>query len=172
MIPPWFALVRPRTGTPINATLLLAIPGALIALFSSLDVLSNIFSFSTLLIFTLIAVALLVRRYYVEDITGKGDLIKFQACLFVIIGSSILITVLWNSSMTGWIGLVVAASIWFLGTLGMGLLPKQHFSSVWGVPLVPWLPSLVPWLGGILEVLRLQCSNANLLSSCWCPCNL
>ena len=142
MIPPWFALVHPRTGTPINATLLLAIPGALIALFSSLDVLSSIFSFSTLLIFTLIAVALLVRRYYVKDTTVKGDLIKFQACLFVIIGSSILITVLWNSSMTGWIGLAVAASIWFLGTLGMGLLPKQRVPSVWGVPLVPWLPSL------------------------------
>ena len=142
MIPPWFALIHPRTGTPINATLLVAIPSATIALFSSLDVLSSIFSFCTLLIFSLIAVALLVRRYYVKDTTVKRDLVKFLACLFVIIGSSIGIAVLWNSNKTGWIGYAVAAFIWFLGTLGMVLLPKQRVANVWGVPLVPWLPSL------------------------------
>lgn len=142
MIPPWFALVHPRTGTPINATLLMAIPGATIALFSSLDVLSSIFSFSTLLIFMLVAVALLVRRYYVKDTTAKRDLVKFLACLFVIIGSSIGIAVLWNSNTTEWVGYAVGAFLWFLGTLGMGLLPKQRVTNVWGVPLVPWLPSL------------------------------
>ncbi|KAL6325127.1 hypothetical protein AAG906_022694 [Vitis piasezkii] len=117
-------------------------PCATIALFSSLDVLSSIFSFCTLLIFSLIAVALLVRRYYVKDTTVKRDLVKFLACLFVIIGSSIGIAVLWNTSKTGWIGYAVAAFIWFLGTLGMALLPKQRVANVWGVPLVPWLPSL------------------------------
>ena len=142
MIPPWFALIHPRTGTPINATLLVAIPSATIALFSSLDVLSSIFSFCTLLIFSLIAVALLVRRYYVKDTTVKRDLVKFLAYLFVIIGSSIGIAVLWNPNKTGWIGYAVAAFIWFLGTLGMVLLPKQRVANVWGVPLVPWLPSL------------------------------
>ncbi|RVW45560.1 Cationic amino acid transporter 8, vacuolar [Vitis vinifera] len=142
MIPPWFALVHPRTGTPINATLLMAIPGATIALFSSLDVLSSIFSFSTLLIFMLVAVALLVRRYYVKDTTAKRDLVKFLACLIVIIGSSIGIAVLWNSNTTEWVGYAVGAFLWFLGTLGMGLLPKQRVTNVWGVPLVPWLPSL------------------------------
>ena len=142
MIPPWFALIHPRTGTPINATLLVAIPSATIALFSSLDVLSSIFSFCTLLIFSLIVVALLVRRYYVKDTTVKRDLVKFLACLFVIIGSSIGIAVLWNPNKTGWIGYAVAAFIWFLRTLGMALLPKQRVANVWGVPLVPWLPSL------------------------------
>ncbi|KAJ9672768.1 hypothetical protein PVL29_026119 [Vitis rotundifolia] len=117
IIPPWFALIHPQTGTPINATLLVAIPSATVALFSSLDVLSSIFSFCTLLIFSLIVVALLVRRYYVKDTTMKHDLVKFLACLFVIIGSSIRIAVLWNSNKIGWIGYA-------------------------GVPLVPWLPSL------------------------------
>ncbi|RVW27255.1 Cationic amino acid transporter 8, vacuolar [Vitis vinifera] len=81
-------------------------------------------------------------RYYVKDTTVKRDLVKFLACLFVIIGSSIGIAVLWNSNKTGWIGYAVAAFIWFLGTLGMVLLPKQRVANVWGVPLVPWLPSL------------------------------
>lgn len=142
MIPPWFALVHPRTGTPINATLLVALPSAAIALFSSLDVLSSIFSLSTLLIFALIAIALLVRRYYAKDTSAMHDMVKFLACLVVIIASSIGIAVLWNLNKTGWVGYAVAACFWFLATLGMGLLPRQRVPSVWGVPLVPWLPSV------------------------------
>lgn len=64
MIPPWFALVHPKTGTPVYATLLVTITSVIISLFTSLDVLSSVFSFSTLMIFMLMAVALLVRRYY------------------------------------------------------------------------------------------------------------
>ncbi|EEF43720.1 cationic amino acid transporter, putative [Ricinus communis] len=142
MIPPWFALVHPKTGTPINATLLVTILSAIIAFFSSLDVLSSVFSFSTLLIFMLMAVALLVRRYYVKDVTSKKNLVKFLACLFIIIGSSIGVTTIWSLNGRGWIGYVVTSVLWFLGTLGMALLPKQHVPRVWGVPLVPWLPSL------------------------------
>ncbi|KAK9266472.1 hypothetical protein L1049_021384 [Liquidambar formosana] len=142
MIPPWFALVHPKTGTPINATLLVTIISAIVAFFSSLDVLSSVLSFSTLFIFMLMAVALLVRRYYVKDVTPKCDLVKFIVCLFVIIGSSILITVFWNLNLRGWIGYLVAGLFWCFGTLGMELIPKQRVPKVWGVPLVPWLPSL------------------------------
>ncbi|XP_058210308.1 cationic amino acid transporter 8, vacuolar-like [Rhododendron vialii] len=142
MIPPWFALVHPKTGTPINATLLVTLISCVVAFFSSLDVLSSVLSFSTLFIFMLMAVALLVRRYYVKDVTPKNELGKFIACLFVIIGSSIGVTALWNSNSRGWIGYTVAGLFWFVGTLGMMLLPKQRVPKVWGVPLVPWLPSL------------------------------
>ncbi|KAJ8754653.1 hypothetical protein K2173_010744 [Erythroxylum novogranatense] len=142
MIPPWFSLVHPKTGTPIYATLLTTTLSAIVAFFSSLDVISSIFSVSTLLTFMLMAVALLVRRYYVTNVTSKKDVVKFLFCLFVVIGSSIAISVLWSSRNDIWIGCVVASVIWFLGTLGMGLLPKQRAPKVWGVPLVPWLPSL------------------------------
>lgn len=142
MIPPWFALVHPKTGTPIYATLLVTISSAIISFFSSLDVLSSIFSFSTLTIFMLMAVALLVRRYYVREVTEKVDLVKFLVCLFFVLGSSVGIAVLWNTNVEGWIGYSVGAVIWFLGNLGMALLPKQRLTQVWGVPLVPWLPSL------------------------------
>ncbi|KAJ0101712.1 hypothetical protein Patl1_05033 [Pistacia atlantica] len=110
MIPPWFALVHPKTGTPIYATLLVTILSAIIAFFSSLDVLN--------------------------------DLVKFLVCLFVEIASSIGVTAIWNSNGKGWIGYVITAVLWFLGTLGMALLPKQRVPKLWGVPLVPWLPSL------------------------------
>lgn len=142
MIPNWFALVHPKTGTPIYATLLVTTLSCIFALFSSLDVLSSVLSFSTLFIFMLMAVALLVRRYYDRNSTAKPGFFKFLACLFGIFGSSIGITVLWDSHAKGWIGYIVSAIIWFLGTLGLALIPKQKFPKVWGVPMVPWLPSL------------------------------
>ncbi|KAK4374001.1 hypothetical protein RND71_004678 [Anisodus tanguticus] len=142
MIPPWFALVHPKTGTPIYATLLTTITSCILALFTSLDVLSSVFSFSTLSIFMLMAVALLVRRYYVTDVTLKYDLVKFLLCLFVVIGSSIAAAVLWSTDKKGWVGYIVTGGLWLLGTLGMALLPKQRLPKVWGVPLVPWIPSL------------------------------
>ncbi|TKY66339.1 Cationic amino acid transporter 8 [Spatholobus suberectus] len=142
MIPPFFALVHPKTGTPINATLLTTICSSVVALFSSLDVLSSVFSISTLFIFMLMAVALLVRRYYARDSTGKGELVRVVVCLLVIVGSAAVGAALWHSAKLGWIGYAVAACVWFLGTLGMSFLPKQRAPKVWGVPLVPWLPSL------------------------------
>lgn len=142
MIPPWFALVHPKTGTPIYATLLTTITSCILALFTSLDVLSSVFSFSTLSIFMLMAVALLVRRYYVTDVTLKHDLGKFLLCLFIVFGSSIGATVLWSTDVKGWVGYAVTGVLWLLGTSGMALLPKQRIPKVWGVPLVPWVPSL------------------------------
>ncbi|MBA0603075.1 cationic amino acid transporter 8, vacuolar [Gossypium raimondii] len=142
MIPPFFALIHPKTGTPVYATLLVTLISAIVALFSSLDVLSSVLSFSTLFIFMLIAVALLVRRYYVKDVTLKNDLVKFLMCLFITIGSSIGVSALWNSNERGWLGYTAAGLLWFFGTLGMAFLSKQRVPKVWGVPLVPWLPSL------------------------------
>ncbi|KAB2636750.1 cationic amino acid transporter 8 [Pyrus ussuriensis x Pyrus communis] len=142
MISPWFALVHPKTGTPIYATALVTLISAVVALFTSLDVLSSVFSFSTLCIFMFVAIALLVRRYYVKDVTPTTDLIQFLVCLFLIIGGSTGITAVWNKGMRGWVWYVVLSVIWLSGTLWMALLPKHRVPKVWGVPLVPWLPAL------------------------------
>ncbi|KAJ6423619.1 hypothetical protein OIU84_024568 [Salix udensis] len=96
-----WATVHPKTGTPIYATLLTTILSAIVAFFTSLDVLSTVFSISTLLIFMLLAVALLVRRYYVKDVISKNDSVTFFVCLFTIAGSSIGVTALWNSGVRG-----------------------------------------------------------------------
>ncbi|XP_042477787.1 cationic amino acid transporter 5-like [Macadamia integrifolia] len=142
MIPPWFALVHPKTGTPINATLLITLTSACVALFSSLDVLSSVSSLSTLFIFMLMAVALLVRRYYVKDISTKCDLFKLVICLFTILASAIGTTALWNSNYRGWAGYIVTMAIWLIGTVAIYLLPQKRVPKVWGVPLVPLFPSL------------------------------
>lgn len=143
MIPPWFALVHPKTRTPINATLLVTIPSAVLAFFSSLDVLSSLLSISTLFIFTMMAVALLVRRYYAHGVTHPANLLKLIIFLLIILASSMGTSAYWGLYPNGWIGYTVTVPLWFLGTLGIAIsVPQTHTPKVWGVPLVPWLPSL------------------------------
>ncbi|CBI30990.3 unnamed protein product, partial [Vitis vinifera] len=67
MMPPWLAHVNSRTGTPVNATIVMLVATAIIAFFTDLGILSNLLSISTLFIFMLVAVGLLVRRYYVSN---------------------------------------------------------------------------------------------------------
>ncbi|KAL4578182.1 hypothetical protein LXL04_014301 [Taraxacum kok-saghyz] len=142
MIPPWFALVHPKTKTPINATLLVTISSACIALFSSLDVLASLLSISTLFVFMMMAVAIIVRRYYVKGVTPRSSLLKLVGFLFIIIGSSIGTSACWGLE-SGWVGYGVTVPLWFLGTLGISLmLTQQRTPKVWGVPLVPWIPAL------------------------------
>ncbi|KAK4440382.1 Cationic amino acid transporter 5 [Sesamum alatum] len=143
MIPPWFALVHPKTGTPIYATLLITISSACIAFFSSLDVLTSLLSVSTLFIFMMMAVALLVRRYYVRGTTPRTNLLKLAIFLLVIIASSMGTSAYWGLNPGGWVGYTITIPLWFLGTLGIVVfLPQQRTPAVWGVPLVPWFPSL------------------------------
>ncbi|KAJ4831199.1 Catabolite repression protein cat5 [Turnera subulata] len=143
MIPPLFARVHPTTGTPINATLLITLSSALIAFFSSLDVLASLLSLSTLFIFMMMAVALLVRRYYVREITPTGNLSKLVIFLLIIIASSMGTSAYWGLRPNGWAGYVVTVPLWFIGTLGISImLPQQRKPKFWGVPLVPWFPSL------------------------------
>ncbi|XP_057430296.1 cationic amino acid transporter 5 [Lotus japonicus] len=143
MIPPWFALVHPKTGTPINATLLITVLSSCIAFFTGLDVLSSLLSVSTLFIFMMISVALLVRRYYVTGVTPREDMLKLVFFLMMIVASSMGISAYWGLRPNGWVGYAIAVPVWFLATLGMSVfLKQQRLARVWGVPLVPWLPSL------------------------------
>ncbi|KAK1553101.1 hypothetical protein Q3G72_028869 [Acer saccharum] len=143
MAPPILAAINERTGTPMNATVIMTIANAVVAFFTSLDVLSNLLSISTLFIFSLVALALLVRRYYVTGETSNSDRNKLIGFLAVIIGSSIATAVYWAVvEGNGWVGYVVTVSIWFLATLGLQLSVKQaRKPKMWGVPLLPWLPS-------------------------------
>ncbi|XP_040376125.1 cationic amino acid transporter 5 [Oryza brachyantha] len=143
IIPPVFALVHPRTGTPVHATVLIAAAGACIGLFSSLDVLSSLLSVSTLFIFMMMATALLVRRYYVRGVTSRTHATRLVVLLAVVIGSSAGIAAYWGLAPERWVGYTVLVPAWAAGTLGIQLLvPAARAPKVWGVPLVPWLPSL------------------------------
>lgn len=142
MMPPWFAHVDERTGTPMNATISMLAATAVIAFFTDLGILSNLLSISTLFIFMLVALALLVRRYYSSGLTTKENQVKLIVCLMLILGSSCAISAYWASS-DGWVGYAVSVPLWILGTGGLWLfVPQAKQPKLWGVPLVPWLPSL------------------------------
>lgn len=142
MLPPWFAQVNSRTGTPVNATIVMLSATAIIAFFTKLNILADLLSISTLFIFMLVAVALLVRRYYVSGVTTPADRNKLLACLFLIIGSSVATATYWALSEHGWVGYLITAPTWFLSTLALCVfVPHARDPRLWGVPLVPWLPS-------------------------------
>ena len=141
-MPPWLAHVNSRTGTPVNATIVMMVATAIVALFTDLGILSNLLSISTLFIFMLVAVGLLVRRYYVSNVTTPKDRNKLIACLTLIIGSSIATATYWGLSENGWIGYVITVPIWFVATVALwAFVPQARAPKLWGVPLVPWLPS-------------------------------
>ncbi|KAF5752706.1 cationic amino acid transporter 1-like [Tripterygium wilfordii] len=142
MAPPFLAAINQKTGTPVNATIVMTVVNCVVAFFTSLDVLANLLSISTLFLFTLVAVALLVRRYYVTGETSVSDRNKFTGFMLVIIGSSVGLAIYWARSSNGWVGYTVLAPIWFLATLGLQITLKQaRKAKQWGVPLLPWLPS-------------------------------
>nr|XP_009794088.1 PREDICTED: cationic amino acid transporter 1-like [Nicotiana sylvestris] len=142
MMPPWFSQVNDKTGTPVNATAVMSCATAIIALFTKLDILSNLLSISTLFIFMLVALALLVRRYYVSGETTIANRNKLIAFLLISLGSSIARATYWGLSKHGWIGYCITVPIWLLATIGLGyFVPHARNPKLWGVPLVPWLPS-------------------------------
>ncbi|RRT32043.1 hypothetical protein B296_00056208, partial [Ensete ventricosum] len=142
MVPPWLAEVYATTGTPINATVVMLVATAVIAFFTNLGILSNLLSISTLFIFMMVAVALLVRRYYVSGETTDSDRNKLIAALVLILASSIATAAYWAAGGMGWVGYMVSVLVWFLSTafLWWGV-PQARAPQTWGVPLVPWLPS-------------------------------
>ncbi|KAF5472565.1 hypothetical protein F2P56_009276 [Juglans regia] len=143
MLPQFLAKVDPRTGTPINATAVMLVPTAVIAFFTDLRVLANLLSVSTLFIFMLVAVALLVRRYYVSGVTKQLNCVVLVICLGLILGSSIGTAAYWGKSTDNrWHGYAITGPVWLIGTVGLWLLvPQARKPKLWGVPLVPWLPS-------------------------------
>ncbi|PKA61988.1 Cationic amino acid transporter 1 [Apostasia shenzhenica] len=142
MVPPWLANVHPVTGTPINATIIMLVATAVIAFFTDLGILSNLLSISTLFIFMLVAVALLVRRYYVAGETTAANRNKLAACIVLILSSSVSTALYWALSKKGWVGYLVTVPVWLLSTVALHfLVPLARKPKMWGVPLVPWLPS-------------------------------
>jgi APA family basic amino acid/polyamine antiporter len=55
------AVINEKTRTPMNATIIMTIANSIVAFFTSLDMLSDLLSVSMLFIFSLVAVALIVR---------------------------------------------------------------------------------------------------------------
>ncbi|KAM7271057.1 hypothetical protein ACFE04_030271 [Oxalis oulophora] len=144
MAPPFLAAINEKTGTPINATIVMTVANSLVGFFTDLDVLANLLSIATLLIFSLVSLALLVRRYYVTGETSSKDHKKLITFLILIVGSSIASAVYWKiTGGTRFIGYAIIGPIWLLSTIGLQVFVKQaRKPKMWGVPLMPWIPSV------------------------------
>ncbi|KAJ0018438.1 hypothetical protein Pint_11915 [Pistacia integerrima] len=135
MIPPWFALVHPKTGTPINATLLIAILAAVLAFFSSLGILSSLLS---LVIFLLIIIASSIgtSAYWGSKPDGwVGYVIRLP--LWFLATSAIQLFLpqqrtpeVWGVPLVPWLPLLSIATISFLRDLS-DRMPLQDLGSVY-----------------------------------------
>ncbi|KAJ9553407.1 hypothetical protein OSB04_017452 [Centaurea solstitialis] len=142
MAPPFLAVIHEKYGTPVIATVVMTAANCLVAFFTSLDILANLLSIATLFIFSLVAVGLIVRRYYSTGVTSDSDRNKLIWLLGLIVASAIGLSLLWALNVEFWAGYVIMAAVWFFATLGLQLTMKQaRKPKLWGVPLVPWLPS-------------------------------
>jgi len=76
-------------------------------------------------------------------VTTRAHARRFVALLLLVIASSIGIAAYWGTAPERWQGYVVLVPAWAASTLGIQVLvPAARAPKVWGVPLVPWLPSL------------------------------
>jgi APA family basic amino acid/polyamine antiporter len=68
MLPPVFAKVSPRTGTPVNNTIIVAVVVALLAAFVPLDYLIDVVSIGTLTAFVIVSLGVIILRRREPDL--------------------------------------------------------------------------------------------------------
>ncbi|KAK8479905.1 hypothetical protein V6N13_073386 [Hibiscus sabdariffa] len=135
LVPSWLSKVHPSTGTPLNATLFLGICTASIALFTDLDIVIEMISIGTLLVFYLVANALIYRKYVM---TGKNSPFLTLSFLFLITTCAIGFSISWKLEQQWWGlplfgGITIAVIAFFQSTV-----PCLGQPSEWSVPLMPW----------------------------------
>ncbi|KAI6702339.1 hypothetical protein NL676_011475 [Syzygium grande] len=157
LVPSWLAKVHPSTGTPLNATLFLGICTALIALFTELEIVFDMISLGTLMVFYLVANALIYRRHVITSCHRPLPTLLFLILLsFASLGFSISwkLDKWWGSALFSCLAAVATASFHHMVPFcGGGDLQ-------WSVPLMPWPASasifLSVFLMSTLNVMSFQ----------------
>ncbi|XP_031489138.1 cationic amino acid transporter 7, chloroplastic-like [Nymphaea colorata] len=149
--PPWFARIHRRTGTPVNASAVLGICTAAIAVITDLAVLLELVSIGTLFVFYMVANAVVYRRYVAEDKSDRWLTLGFLAAFSAL---SVGFTLSWQLCPAGRVRTAL------LGGFGLGAVAAlQAFHSAasparkpefWGVPLMPWIPATSAFLNVFL----------------------
>ncbi|KAI8563388.1 hypothetical protein RHMOL_Rhmol03G0108000 [Rhododendron molle] len=143
VVPAWFARVHPRTSTPVNASLFLGICTAAIALFTDLDILLNLVSIGTLFVFYMVANAVIYRRYVSVGSTNPWPTLSFLFCFSL---TSIIFTLIWQFGPSGKLKafMLGACTVIAIAVLQIfhWVVPQARKPEFWGVPLMPWIPSI------------------------------
>ncbi|KAK9156802.1 hypothetical protein Scep_003376 [Stephania cephalantha] len=141
VIPGWFAVVHPKTSTPVNASVFLGLLTATISLFTDLQILLNLVSIGTLFVFYMVANAVIYKRYVSITTTSPWPTLSFLLSFSL---TSILFTLLWRYAPSGhpkafilFVNFVVAIAMVQAFVL---LVPQAQKPQLWGVPAMPWVP--------------------------------
>ncbi|XP_014514949.1 cationic amino acid transporter 7, chloroplastic [Vigna radiata var. radiata] len=151
VVPSWFARVHPRTSTPVNASAFLGIFTAAIALFADLDVLLNLVSIGTLFVFYMVANAVIYRRYVAAGTSNPWPTLSFL-CSFSF--TAMMFTLIWKFVPTGGAkaGMLSVSGIIAIAILQLFhcMVPQVRKPEFWGVPFMPWIPSISIFLNVFL----------------------
>lgn len=116
---------------------------ALIALFTDLNILLNLVSIGTLFVFYMVANAVIYRRYVVVGTTNPWPTLSFL-CSFSF--TAVIFTLIWQFALPGkpkdfmlFASAVVAIAILQIFHC---MVPQVRKPEYWGVPLMPWIPSI------------------------------
>ncbi|CAJ1928744.1 unnamed protein product [Sphenostylis stenocarpa] len=150
LVPSWLAKVHPSTGTPLNATLFLGVCTASIALFTELDIIIELINIGTLVVFYLVANALIYRRYVIISHTPP-----FYTLLFLILFSlsALGFSLSWKFNQLRWGlplfgGLMITITAFYHHKVPQ--THAQHADTDWWVPFMPWPPALSIFLNVFL----------------------
>ncbi|MEU9128252.1 amino acid permease [Kitasatospora sp. NPDC048540] len=115
MLPPRFAQVSPRTGTPVWNTLVVGVAVALLAAFVPLDVLTDLTSLGTLVAFSVVSVGVMVLRRTQPDLPRGFKVPLFPVVPLASLGFCIyLIKGLHGTTFAAFgVALAVAAVVYF-----------------------------------------------------------
>ncbi|EYU19824.1 hypothetical protein ABFS82_06G084200 [Erythranthe guttata] len=144
VVPTWFARVHNSTSTPVNASSFLGIFTAGIALFTDLNILLNLVSIGTLFVFYMVSNAVIYRRYVTNGATNPWPTTSFLFCFSL---TCIIFTLIWQFGpssnkpkalmLVACLGVAIALVQLFHFTV-----PQARKPEFWGVPLMPWIPSI------------------------------
>lgn len=112
---------------------------ASVALFTSLDIVVDMISIGTLMVFYLVANALVYRRYV---ITSKNPPPQILLFLFLLSSSAIGLSLSWKFKQQGWGLPVFGGFIFTIISFFHYNVPCHSHPSGWSMPFMPWLPSL------------------------------
>ncbi|MBA0584300.1 hypothetical protein Gorai_015120, partial [Gossypium raimondii] len=135
LVPSWLSNVHPSTGTPLNATLFLGLCTASIALFTDLDIVLEMISIGTLLVFYLVANATIYRKYVIKS---QNPPLRTLSFLFLLTSSAIGFSISWKLKQQWWGlplfgGLMVTMTAFF-----QYMVPCIRQPSEWSIPFMPW----------------------------------
>ncbi|XP_059441837.1 cationic amino acid transporter 6, chloroplastic-like [Corylus avellana] len=135
LVPAWLAKVHPSTGTPLNATLFLGLCTATIALFTSLEIVIEMINFGTLLVFYLVANALIYRKYV---IISHNPPIHTSLFLFLLSSCAFGVSISWRLKPEWWNLVLFTGSMIIITAIFHYMVPCRGQGMEWSVPFMPW----------------------------------